>query len=139
MNRRAFFKTLLDVEAPPHKEAKPHDIHMITIPTTGYPREYARHTLVLVADAHAWLGRDELGFYAVDAICPHLGSVVRPVVKGDKGFVCPCHGSTFAASGEITSGPAQHRLRYLLVDLDSEGKLVIRREQTVSPDDRFIA
>jgi Rieske Fe-S protein len=106
------------------------------MPTASYPRDYARHTWVLIQDVHAWLNRDELGFYALDAACPHLGCVIR---AAGNHFVCPCHKSSFASSGDILSGPAQTRLRYLRVDLNADGKLIICRDQVVSPDDRFIA
>jgi Rieske Fe-S protein len=136
MNRRDFLKIPLEEDMPPEPAAAKPEIPIVTRPEAGYPRDYARHSLVLVENARAWLGRDELGFYAVDAICPHLGSVVRPV---EKGFICPCHGSVFSTSGVPTAGPARHALRYLMVDLDSDGKLIIRRDHRVTPDDRFIA
>ena len=136
MNRRAFLAIPFDVESPLSTQAEKHDAAFVTTPAAGYPREYARHTWVLVEDTYAWLGRDELGFYAVDALCPHMGGLVRPI---DKGYVCRCHGSEFGTTGDVRSGPARRQLRYLRVDLDSSGKLVIRRDQAVSPDERFIA
>ncbi|MEO8612012.1 MAG: Rieske (2Fe-2S) protein [Chloroflexota bacterium] len=130
MNRRDFLNIPLETEPPPQPAP------IITTPEAGYPRNYARHTCVLVENARAWLCRDELGFYAVDALCPHLGGMIRSV--GD-GFVCLCHTSRFTTSGNTLSGPAKRPLRYFQVDLDSAGKLFIRREQIVSPDDRFFA
>ncbi|MBZ0289682.1 MAG: Rieske (2Fe-2S) protein [Anaerolineae bacterium] len=133
MNRREFLKTPLEPEDP----AKSQPVRpIVTTPEAGYPREYGRHTSVLVESARAWLCRDELGFYAVDALCPHLGGMVRPAVQG---FVCPCHRSIFADNGEPLSGPATRQLRYFRVDLGDDGRLVIERGQTVSPDDRFFA
>ncbi len=136
MNRRTFLSTPFDIESPPNTKAEKHYIPIITKPTAGYPREHMRHTWVLVEDIHAWLCRDDLGFYAVDAMCPHLGGMIRPA---DKIFECSCHCSTFAVSGQPMSGPARRQLHFLRVDLDSSGKLVIQRDQVVSPDDRFIA
>jgi cytochrome b6-f complex iron-sulfur subunit len=136
MNRRDFIAIPFKLDSPAETEAEKTYPPITSTPTAGFPRQYARHTLVLVQDARAWLGRDDLGFYAVDATCPHLGCTVRPV---ESGFACPCHHSTFAADGEVTSGPAKNHLRYLQVDLNHDGKLVIRRECMVSPDDRFIA
>ncbi len=104
--------------------------------TPGPPRHYRPGDLVFVEAARAWLGCDELGFYAVDAVCPHLGCLVT--LDGD-GFACPCHGSRFGPDGSVTAGPAPGGLRFLEVDLDGRGYLTIRRERTVSAGDRFIA
>ncbi len=136
MNRRDFLKIPFETEAPPQPIAVKELVPIVTTAEAGYPREYAKPSLVLVENARAWLGRDSLGFYAVDAACPHLGGTILP--DGD-GFICPCHGSTFGATGAVTHAPARRGLRYLMVDLDTDGRLMIRRDQTVSPDDRFIA
>jgi Rieske Fe-S protein len=134
MNRRDFLSIPLEAEAS-SSAAKP-ETPIVTTPNAGYPREYQRHTWVLIESARAWLRRDELGFYAVDAACPHLGCLLRPV---DNGFACPCHHSIFSEQGEVLSGPARKPLRYLQVDLDADGRLIIRRDQEVTADDRFIA
>lgn len=133
MNRRDFLSIPQDAAKP---KVVNRDIPIISTPTAGYPREYARHTWVLIEDVHAWLGRDSLGFYAVDASCPHLGCMVR---FDDSTFGCPCHSSIFTEDGTVVSGPSRHPLRFLMVDLDADGKLIIRRDKPVSPDDRFIA
>ncbi len=92
---------------------------------------------VLVEDARAWLCRDDVGFYAIDAHCPHLGCIVRP--DGD-GFICPCHRSRFTATGEPAAGsPAPSALRFLYVELDDAGQLIIRRNYPTDPRDRLMA
>ena len=52
------------------------------------------------------------GFHAVSTRCTHLGCRVR--AEGDE-LVCPCHGSRFAASGEVLSGPARDPLPTLKI------------------------
>ncbi|SDJ13150.1 thiosulfate dehydrogenase [quinone] large subunit [Frankineae bacterium MT45] len=48
-------------------------------------------------------------FTALDAICPHQGCPVSYLSATD-GFVCPCHGSHFSATGARLSGPANRGL-----------------------------
>jgi Rieske Fe-S protein len=106
------------------------------IPTAGSPRQYKRGDLVLVLDGLAWLGYDEIGFYAIDALCPHLGCLIT---RSGAGFLCPAHRSHFDLSGVCKTGPAHTNLRYLMVDLDSQGQLIIHRDKLTTPTDRFIA
>ncbi len=44
-------------------------------------------------------------YTAVDRACPHQGCPVS-FVSASAGFQCPCHSSTFDASGAVTQGPA---------------------------------
>lgn len=65
----------------------------------------------------AWVLQLQPGrFTAVDAVCPHQGCTVTFVSPGE-GFVCPCHGSFFDASGARLSGPAPSGLRTIPVDV----------------------
>lgn len=43
--------------------------------------------------------------YGVNAVCTHLGCVV-PYDAGAGKFICPCHGSQYAADGGLMKGPA---------------------------------
>jgi len=63
----------------------------------------------------AWIVRaDDGSVTAFSPWCTHLGCAYHWEPKGDEKaggcFVCPCHGSTFDASGEVLQGPAQRPL-----------------------------
>jgi len=106
------------------------------VPTAGSPRQYKRGDMALVLDAKAWLGCDEIGFYAIDALCPHLGCLTQQTAEG---LACPGHGSRFDHHGARLGSPARHNLRYLYVDLDAQGNLIIVRGKPTSSADRLIA
>ena len=71
--------------------------------------------------------KDPDGVYAVSTICTHLGCLVKPNAEG---FECPCHGSRFAANGDVTKGPAPRPLPWLKVT-NNGGQLTIDEGTTV--------
>jgi glycine/D-amino acid oxidase-like deaminating enzyme/nitrite reductase/ring-hydroxylating ferredoxin subunit len=55
--------------------------------------------------------RDDGGtVHALSARCTHLGCIVR-FNSAERTWDCPCHGSRFAATGEVLEGPAVHDLQ----------------------------
>ncbi len=88
----------------------------------------------------AILARDERGFFALSATCPHAcctvslcasvdcgTSLVSPndcaaprrttVAASGPAYLCPCHGSEFAADGSVLLGPAIAGLPQVAVEL----------------------
>ena len=77
-------------------------------------------------DFRVWIIREADGFYALSAICTHLGCTPRwlgPEVK----FKCPCHGSGFRQSGVNFEGPAPRPLERLKISLADDGQILIDR------------
>ena len=56
---------------------------------------------------------------AVDQRCPHRGCSIG-WSREDSGFVCPCHGSTFEADGQLRTGPARSGLSQYPTRFDGE-------------------
>ncbi|MBL8229224.1 MAG: Rieske 2Fe-2S domain-containing protein [Bryobacterales bacterium] len=71
--------------------------------------------------------RDNEGVHAVSTICTHLGCVIK---LNPDGFECPCHGSRFGKSGEVTKGPAPQPLPWLKVSVSS-GNITVDEGATV--------
>ena len=77
-------------------------------------------------DYRVWIVREADGFYALSAICTHLGCTPRwlsPEVK----FKCPCHGSGFRQSGVNFEGPAPRPLERLKITLADDGQILVDR------------
>jgi cytochrome b6-f complex iron-sulfur subunit len=75
------------------------------------------------------------GFYAISAVCTHLGCNVNHEARG--GFACPCHGSTYDDAGKITGGPAPWPLPCYPLALSRVGELVVDTRRTVSATERL--
>jgi len=98
-------------------------------PTTfkaGYPDEY---TVGEVSDRfkdsqRVWIVREEDGFYALLAVCTHLGCTPRWLSSENK-FKCPCHGSGFRKSGINFEGPAPRPLERVKITLAEDGQILI--------------
>jgi cytochrome b6-f complex iron-sulfur subunit len=106
-----------------------------TLIPVGKPAGYASGPLTYVAPARAYIGHDDGGLYALDAVCTHLGCLVQQQT-GD-GFACPCHGSRFAADGRVQAGPANQALPHLALQFDQDGQVVVDRGRQVIPATRL--
>lgn len=86
-------------------------------------------------EARVFLLRGQKGFRAVSSICSHLGCTVN---RDDPGFRCPCHGSRFDENGAVLTGPAPKPLEWYALSLSRDGRLVIDRSRSVSPDETLV-
>lgn len=83
----------------------------------GAPEHFALPSVTFLAAYQAWVIRNTEGFYALKAVCPHLGC--KPDWKPEtQGFHCPCHGSRFASDGGLLEGPSLKPLPRLPLRLE---------------------
>jgi cytochrome b6-f complex iron-sulfur subunit len=92
-------------------------------------------------DYRVWIIRESEGFYALSAICTHLGCTPR-WLSADNKFKCPCHGSGFRRTGINFEGPAPRPLERLKISLADDGQILVDRNikflfekgEWISPD-----
>lgn len=77
-------------------------------------------------DDRVWIVREKEGFYALIAICTHLGCTPR-WLPADNKFKCPCHGSGYYKSGINFEGPTPRPLERALITLSDEGEVEVDR------------
>ncbi len=94
----------------------------------GKPGDFAPGTVDtrFVISHRVWIIREERGFYALSAICTHLGCTPKWLANEDK-FKCPCHGSGFKRSGLNFEGPAPRALDRYKIVLGEDGEMVVDR------------
>lgn len=100
----------------------------------GFPDQFAVGSETRVEEANFYVFRDEKGIYAISGVCTHLGCSVG---RSPDGFACPCHGSRFADSGDVTRGPAPRALPWLKVGRAADGQLLVYAENEVPAGTRF--
>lgn len=68
------------------------------------------------------------GFYALIAVCTHLGCTPNYLVAEQK-FKCPCHGSGFRLTGINFEGPAPRPLERAAIALADDGQILVDKSQ----------
>ncbi len=105
----------------------------------GKPASYQLDSVTLDVDARIFVIHAQEGFFALNAVCTHLGCLTA--WKPDTGRIeCPCHGSKFAVfqppgkmPGEKVEGPAPKPLPWLKMSLSDEGELIVDRSEEIRP------
>jgi cytochrome b6-f complex iron-sulfur subunit len=100
----------------------------------GNPALYPVHSVTILQDQQVYIVRMPEGFYAVSAICTHLGCVTQWKPDSDQ-IACPCHGSKFKADGTKIEGPAPRPLPHFAISLTADGELFVDKLQTVKSDE----
>jgi cytochrome b6-f complex iron-sulfur subunit len=104
----------------------------------GRPESYAVDSVTLDANSGVYVIHAQEGFFALSAICTHLGCLTA--WKPELGIIaCPCHGSKFSVfdakktPGQKIEGPAPKRLPWLRTWVSDEGDLMVDRSTNISP------
>ncbi len=96
----------------------------------GNPDLYPVHSVTILQEQQVYIVRMPDGFYAVSAICTHLGCVTQWKPDSNQ-IACPCHGSKFTADGTKIEGPAPRPLPHFAISLTADGELLVDKLQTV--------
>lgn len=108
--------------------------------------------LKFLPDERLFVFREGKTFYAISAVCTHLGCTVRAEalpqpetaevngrpVRLTHRYLCPCHGSRYRGDGQNVSGPAPRPLAwYRLTVAPDDGQLVVDLADEVDRDFRL--
>src|ERR1700686_2480887 len=105
--------------------------------SVGRPEHYSLASVTLDPRFGIFIVRSTEGFYALSAVCSHLGCLT--VWKQESGTIaCPCHGSTFQRDGSIIAGPAPKPLLWLKMWLTDDGDLMVGRAAREPPRKEYV-
>jgi cytochrome b6-f complex iron-sulfur subunit len=96
----------------------------------GKPDQFPPNTVTLDPQSGIYLVNGAKGFYALGAICTHLGCLTAWKPELDM-IACPCHGSRFNRDGVKIAGPAPQPLPWLKVWLSEDGFLMVDRSEAL--------
>jgi cytochrome b6-f complex iron-sulfur subunit len=103
-------------------------------PTTfraGNPGLFPINSVTYLQDQQVYIARTSQGFYAVSAVCTHLGCITAWHPEHDL-IECPCHGSKFTPDGTKVAGPAPRPLPHFSITLTADGELLVDKLNIVS-------
>jgi cytochrome b6-f complex iron-sulfur subunit len=95
----------------------------------------AEHRLIVFRDKQGY-------FYALSAVCTHLGCIVEWKPTGIPGhpegvIACPCHGSVFNKTGDVIRGPAPRSLDRFKMYLE-EDRVIVDMTETVGEEEMIL-
>jgi cytochrome b6-f complex iron-sulfur subunit len=99
----------------------------------GNPDLYPVNSVTFLQDQQVYIVRTPAGFYAVSAVCTHLGCVTQWKPEANM-IACPCHGSKFQPDGKKMEGPAPRPLPHYSINLTADGELLVDKLQMIKSD-----
>lgn len=102
----------------------------------GLPEDYPVNSVSFLREQQVFIVRLAAGFYAVSAVCTHLGCITE--WKPDDNLIaCPCHGSKYTREGMKIAGPAPRALPHFSIQLAPDGQLVVDKLSAV-PESKIL-
>lgn len=98
----------------------------------GSPELYPVNSVTYLQDQQVYIVRTAEGFYAVSAVCTHLGCITQWKPEANQ-IACPCHGSKFKPDGTKIEGPAPRSLPHFSMTLTADGELRVDKLEVVKP------
>ncbi|MFI5057834.1 MAG: ubiquinol-cytochrome c reductase iron-sulfur subunit [Candidatus Acidiferrales bacterium] len=98
----------------------------------GSPDLYPIHSVTFLLEQQVYIVRMPEGFYAVSAVCTHLGCITAWHPEHNL-IECPCHGSKFKDDGTKIEGPAPRALPHFTISLTADGELLVDKLQEIRP------
>ncbi len=94
----------------------------------GFPEDYVIGEVSekFKDEDRVWIVREQESFYALIAICTHLGCTPRWLPSDNK-FKCPCHGSGYYKSGVNFEGPTPRPLERAYIGFADDGQIEVDR------------
>ena len=99
----------------------------------GNPDLYPVNSVTFLQEQQVYIVRTSGGFFAVSAVCTHLGCVTQWKPEANM-IACPCHGSKFEPNGKKIEGPAPRPLPHFSVTLTADGELLVDKLQVIKAD-----
>jgi cytochrome b6-f complex iron-sulfur subunit len=96
----------------------------------GTPDNFAVNSVSYFADQQVYIIRGAMGFFALSAVCTHLGCITQWNPDLDL-IACPCHGSRFSKDGKVVHGPAPRSLSHFAMRLMPDGTLLVDKLEIV--------